>query len=282
MSNHKVIPVGYNLFLTHMPSDIAIKNFFYVQAIGQNFANGSYLINRINCDSFILQVTISGKGYLDYRDKHYEILPGNCMLLNCYDKQVYYADKNLGWHFKWLHFFGCSSKGYFDLIYDKIGPVIDLGDCDFLYENLDSMMNQIQNRDIDFEINASIIIHKFLSHILLFQQQNNERNTKSNIMNVINYIEENFAKNITHTQMAIVASYSEFYLYRIFKIATGFSPHEYLVKYRLNKAKYLLKSTDFSIEQIASMVGFENSSHFITSFKNNLKITPKKYRDTNY
>ena len=65
---------------------------------------------------------------------------------------------------------------------------------------------------------------------------------------------------------------------RCFKEYTGFSPHEYLTQLRVYNAKYLLKATDLSIEDISQQTGFSDSVYFIQVFKKIEGITPSKFR----
>jgi AraC family transcriptional regulator len=75
-----------------------------------------------------------------------------------------------------------------------------------------------------------------------------------------------------------IACYSRYHFSRLFKAVTGFNPHEYIVKYRINKAKTLLNKSIMSIDEIAEIIGFDTTSNFIHTFKKLENITPSKYR----
>jgi len=97
--------------------------------------------------------------------------------------------------------------------------------------------------------------------------------------NIIAYIEKNYATDISLEDMAAVACSSKYHFCRNFKKITGYGPYEYLVKYRINKAKSLLKETDISVGEIAEYVGFGSTSNFIQTFKKLEGLTPLKYRN---
>ena len=65
---------------------------------------------------------------------------------------------------------------------------------------------------------------------------------------------------------------------RCFKEYTGFAPHEYITQLRIYNAKYLLKATDLSIDEISRQTGFSDSVYFIQVFKKIEGITPSKFR----
>ena len=64
-----------------------------------------------------------------------------------------------------------------------------------------------------------------------------------------------------------------------FKKALGETPHSYLIKIRISKAKVLLETTDYSLSDIAQKIGFKKASSFTSQFKASTGIRPSKYRE---
>jgi transcriptional regulator GlxA family with amidase domain len=98
------------------------------------------------------------------------------------------------------------------------------------------------------------------------------------IIDVQDWIEENYNKGFLILELANKFAFSERNLKRRFTLATGISPIKYLQEVRLEKAKRLLISTDQSVSCIAYSIGYENCSFFIRLFKRNLGVTPKQWR----
>jgi len=98
------------------------------------------------------------------------------------------------------------------------------------------------------------------------------------IIKVQDWIEENYNKSFSISELAIKFSYSERNLKRKFKLATNISPIQYLQNVRIEKAKKLLIATDRSVTDIAYTVGYENCSFFIRLFKRTVGVTPKQWR----
>lgn len=65
---------------------------------------------------------------------------------------------------------------------------------------------------------------------------------------------------------------------RIFKQQTGFSPYDYVLVSRLNRAKEYLQKTNMTVSEIAYEVGFNSDTNFIFFFKSNTGISPAKFR----
>lgn len=92
------------------------------------------------------------------------------------------------------------------------------------------------------------------------------------------YLDSNFADPITLDQLAALAHMSKYYLVHAFTRHTGLSPISYLNAKRLETSRELLSTTDYSIAQIASLVGFSSQSYFAQVFKKEAGMTPAQYR----
>ena len=95
----------------------------------------------------------------------------------------------------------------------------------------------------------------------------------------IRYISEYYHLPITVPQLAKIESYNATYYSDWFKQQTGFSPGFYLRCLRIGRAKELLTSTNFSVMDIAVMVGYSSNSTFTRAFHNVTGMTPKAYRE---
>lgn len=115
-------------------------------------------------------------------------------------------------------------------------------------------------------------------------------------INVSKQTAANIPKYLTDIKQRFDKHYSEFFSldmlekeynvskYRIVKDFTRYyktSPIYYLSKRRIEAAKALLLSTDYKINEIGRMVGYENSTHFINSFKKQTGSTPLHYKKEN-
>lgn len=95
---------------------------------------------------------------------------------------------------------------------------------------------------------------------------------------MISYIQNNYPYKISVQDIAASANISERVCYRCFMHNIGMSPIEYLLQYRIRSAEDLLISTDKSITEIATLVGFNNSSYFGKAFQAASLCSPKEYR----
>ncbi|HTF94783.1 MAG TPA: helix-turn-helix domain-containing protein [Cellvibrio sp.] len=94
------------------------------------------------------------------------------------------------------------------------------------------------------------------------------------------WLQDNYYREILFPQIAERFGMSVRTLNRRFKNALGQTPLEYLQEIRINTAKDLLKTSNLSISEIASKVGYEDTGYFTRLFKKHLSTTPNAYRDT--
>lgn len=100
------------------------------------------------------------------------------------------------------------------------------------------------------------------------------------VTQAVDFINENYATDLSLSDIAAAAHLSPFHLSRIFKRATGATPHQYLLQVRVNSARSLLTAGagDRSLAEVAAAVGFADQSHLTRHFKRMLGVTPKQLR----
>ena len=98
---------------------------------------------------------------------------------------------------------------------------------------------------------------------------------------VISYIRENYDYKLTLHEMAEFLGFSPFHISRYFKRYTGLGFKEYLIQFRISKAKsLLLKRKNWTVSAVAHKVGFGEISSFNHQFKKLTNYTPSDYRKT--
>ena len=96
----------------------------------------------------------------------------------------------------------------------------------------------------------------------------------------IEYINDNLGKNIKLKDLASEINISQYYFSRLFRESIGISPHQYIIKQRVEKAKLLLVNTPLPLADLALKCGFSSQSQMTMHFRKLVGTTPKKYRDS--
>ncbi|MCG3119854.1 MAG: HTH-type transcriptional activator RhaR [bacterium] len=92
------------------------------------------------------------------------------------------------------------------------------------------------------------------------------------------FMQANFQRELTLSEIARRAFVSEFHFSRIFRKFTARSPYQYLLELRLHHALLLLRHTSLSVTEICFASGFNSFTHFIATFTKRYKMSPSKAR----
>jgi len=99
------------------------------------------------------------------------------------------------------------------------------------------------------------------------------------LQRVFAYIRENIAREVSVAQLAKTVGMSQYYFSKLFKMSTGTTPHQYVMRQRVERAQELLRDNGLALAGVATQVGFETQSHFTSVFRHIVGITPKRYRE---
>jgi AraC family transcriptional regulator len=91
------------------------------------------------------------------------------------------------------------------------------------------------------------------------------------------YVGDNLAEDLTLAEIAREVHMSPYHFSRMFKLSTGLSPHQYVMRQRIERAKTLLMNTDLPVSVVARKVGFASPSHFAQQFRRLVGVSPRSF-----
>jgi AraC family transcriptional regulator len=103
------------------------------------------------------------------------------------------------------------------------------------------------------------------------------RSDKS-VAKVIDYIHANTGANIGLAAMAQIAGVSPNHFVLLFTKATGLTPHQYVLRARIDNAKLHLNNETLSIAEVSRLTGFRTQEHFTKVFRKIVGVTPREFR----
>jgi len=175
------------------------------------------------------------------------------------------------------------------------GKNVQIRNFAYTYVNILEIMLAEINRSFDDIIEVKEVWKKLVDFESILSLQNFLENLSICVINVItpniyrdddkiekvkSFIEKNYQRQISVDEIANNIGFSKRHLQRLFINNEGISIYEYLINYRIEKAKELL-SGDTSIKDVAEKVGYSSSIYFSTVFKDKTGYTPKEYKKNN-
>jgi two-component system response regulator YesN len=131
-----------------------------------------------------------------------------------------------------------------------------------------------------FELSKTL--RKIKDELLSEQALLNTEREASNediVKSIVQFLQNNYEKDINFTQIASDYNFSASYLTKMFKDNIGISPIKYLIEYRIKVAQKMLTDTKLTIKEIAEKTGFIDQFYFSKCFKNYCGVTPSKFRE---
>lgn len=154
---------------------------------------------------------------------------------------------------------------------------MDLAESHSFIESLNPVERMLSCDTVE-EIEEKIM--EILWQVCNYIEQKKNSHNKDLKEEILNYVHEHYKdEDFSLTAMADHFKINNTYLSKFFKEQIGEGLLEYVNRYRVNKAKELLKKTNQSISHIARSVGFYNNNTFIRVFKKYEGITPGQYKE---
>ena len=265
-------------YYIYEPSTLAREVYLYPLSSGHFRYTGGYRNIRRSFDSFELFCVEEGSVELKNHSMTLTAHPGQLVLLDCYSPHSYYSKD--GWACYWLHFDGQVARAFYCRITEAYGSFLfslDQYSPAFLH-----LMNIYEcfrlSRPID-EAGISSQITSILNSILRGAPQvKKDLPAQESVASAVAYISEHFRYPLSLNDLAQHAAVSPFYFTRVFRQETGYTPHQYIINTRIANAKFLLRTTEDSVKDIAIQTGWNSESTFCSAFRKSTGLTPSVYR----
>lgn len=229
----------------------------------------------------ILIYCTNGEGWVDVNGQKYTVRKEQLIVIPSNIPHRYSSSINNPWSIYWIHFTGDKAEYYFKDALKK-GAILDISiDKHPLLIDLFVQMYCLLDKGyfLNNMIHASNVLGHFLS-VIFFMDSNElrELNSLSYIERCINYMNNNIGSNITLDQLAHEVSLTKNYLVFLFREKTGYTPIDFMIRLKIQRACQLLDLTELQISEIASALGYNDPLYFSRIFKKITGETPSSYR----
>lgn len=124
----------------------------------------------------------------------------------------------------------------------------------------------------DMMIYVRYLVESVMNYVSL------EKESDSVIKKIRNYLDENYTREISRSDLAEIVYLNPDYISRLFKKEMGVSISSYLLKKRMDAAKELLLNTNMPVNVISLHAGYNNYSYFTRMFRDYTGYSPNEYR----
>jgi AraC family transcriptional regulator of arabinose operon len=232
---------------------------------------------------YIFHYVHSGKGIMRIGEQIHTITKGQGFLI-CPDSIVYYkADDEDPWTYTWVGFQGLYAKAYLERAHlSQAQPIFD-SKGNLWFEGFLDEMVQAQKITRNSDVGLQSIMYRFFAELIVSAPEMKEIPTPAHskeayIRKAIEYLEIHFSQKISVLNIAQYVGLDRTYLSSLFKEKLGQSLQIYLLQYRMDRAKELLKNQDLTIGDISRSVGYTDPLLFSKMFKKINRVSPKAYR----
>ena len=231
-----------------------------------------------------LQYIFGGRATIIIGNHVYNVKRGDVVVYNAGVLHDERPDAELG-----VSFYNCGIKNFRveglpenHLLPEDISPILHTA----------SMSNCVQTifrelvEQISFKKSSGASVCRHLINallIILIEQIPHEKNLRGGKFDISflkckEFIDEHFTETITIEQLSQIANMSISGFSHQFKKTLGIAPFQYLTRLRIGLAQKMLISTDKTIADVATGVGYDNISHFNNQFKKIVGASPQNYR----
>ncbi len=267
----------------HKPpiSEYAMEKLFFMQDFNIFHYNSGSFTERSYFNSFLIAYTYSGSGKLTYQNRTYTLNEGDGFFINCMDYHLYKVE-GVNWDTGILHINGPLLPDFHKLFMQYGTPLFHEPVTGKFQSYLEKLLTLYNKPELNRDWQVSTCIDCMLNHLMLLSCSQAAMKTElpDNIRYLLKYMESNFEKPLTLDYLAEFANITKYYLSREFKKYTGFSPNDYLITLRIDRARLLLTSTTIPASKIAHEVGIHDMNNFTNLFKKKTGMTPTQYRNS--
>lgn len=237
-------------------------------------------LKRGGAELALIQYTLSGRGALEYEGRHYDVLPGQTMLLHFPHANRYRLPEDSDhWRFLYACLHGREVMRVWPEIEKEHGPLVGLAPSSDVIRSLEGLVRRAIEGRLSCPFNASACAYAltmYLARAILAPPQ--EDTVPGAIQRAIAFCETHMADNIGVDDIAGAAGMSRYHFSRLFKRATGAAPAAYVQELRIREAVRLLPDHGLSITGIAQRCGFRDLNYFCRVFRNATGLAPGQYR----
>ncbi|OOM13901.1 AraC family transcriptional regulator [Clostridium saccharobutylicum] len=232
---------------------------------------------------YMFYFILNGKGTYWFNNDIYHLHSKEGFLIIPNTLIRFSASENEPWQYLWIGLTGNQVANYIQNIsINRANPIFSFNIGDEIYKLAEEIIIDYQGCPIN-NLKVTTNLYNLLDNFSKSYPCLNKNNLRINNQDILesaifiinnNYYDTQLSINNIAAQLHINRSH----LYKLFKAGLNESPQQYLIRYRIDRAKDLIENEDFPFNVIATSVGYKDPLSFSREFKHTLGISPSEYR----
>lgn len=230
---------------------------------------------------YLIHTILKGSGIFLQDGREYKLTAGDAFLIRPLETTYYEADTLDPWEYMWIGFDGTEVKTILSETYFDTSPVCYVKDTKWMagiYEQISTRMQEYYTQPDRNALTACGLLLELLGAMGSHPVKNQKDPSQIYLEMAREYMKNNYSYDIHISEIATFIGIDRTYLYRIFMEREHMSPKEYLQQLRIRAAGNMLRSTEYSVTEIAYSCGFKDASAFCNQFRKLTGMTPKIFR----
>lgn len=259
------------------------NEYFHLSMAGITLPNPNYIISHepkggAVWDRCNFEYVVSGKGYIETKDKKITVSAGDLFFLNKLQQHTYYADRNDPYEKFFIVIDGTLVDELLRIHGVTGSSMVVHVDARKVFETIFSIAERCGNQTIDSR-SYSELSCCFLKLVQMIAPPDFTAVSLNQHPAVLirNYIDTNIYEHIKISDIAEVVHLSVSQIERIFKAKYGVSLMKYAQEKKLETARQLFMTTHLNIGEISERLSFNSPKYFSRQFKLKYGISPSEY-----
>ncbi|WP_430974192.1 AraC family transcriptional regulator [Sunxiuqinia rutila] len=231
---------------------------------------------------YILIYCLDGEGVIHVKETDYPIHADQYFIIPAGVGHAYHSSSKQPWSIYWIHFTGEKAMLYhrlsgacFDIKRERNSRIHDrLNLFAEIFRNLERGYSQ---ETLEYVNLCLRYLLASFSHVQQFREVKLS-DEDDVVAQTINYMLENLDRKLKLEQIASVVALSASHYSRTFQNRTGYSPIEYFIQLKIQRACQLLDKRSLSIAEVAYQLGYDDQFYFSRQFRKVMNVTPRAYR----
>lgn len=241
--------------------------------------NPSESFGPVTPERYVINIVEAGRGTLDQGNRRFNVAAGQAFILFPGKTVSWKADGLEPWNYIGVELAGSGVEKFIE----HLGLSFQLPLIDFSspHKAMDAAYDLFVECDKKYQ-NQFAISSCFSSLLECVEESLVAKKVPAKnfyMTRAVEYIKENYNQNLSVENIANMLGIERSYLSRLFKTYKNKSTQNYIIDYRIQRAKKMFEEEDLNVSQVCTAVGYTNIYCFSRIFKSRVGMSPKEYRE---